>query len=84
MSWRDSGARRRWIGPAGLLQSVGERGQQFSHGERGRLYVAPALLQGAEFVVLDESFASLDPENLRGALRCVLARAKTVLVIAHP
>jgi ABC-type transport system involved in cytochrome bd biosynthesis fused ATPase/permease subunit len=41
------------------------------------------LLQGADFGVLDESFDSLDPENLRRALRWVFARAKTVLVMAH-
>jgi ABC-type transport system involved in cytochrome bd biosynthesis fused ATPase/permease subunit len=70
--------------PAGLLQIVGETGWQLSHGEKSRLYIARALLQGADFVVLDESFAALDPENLRRALRCVLDRASTLLVIAHP
>jgi ABC-type molybdenum transport system ATPase subunit/photorepair protein PhrA len=35
-------------------------------------------------VILDESFAALDPENLHQALRCVLDRAETLLVIAHP
>jgi len=70
--------------PAGLLQMVGESGWQLSHGEKSRLYIARALLQGAELVVLDESFASLDPENLHRALQCVLDRAKTLLVIAHP
>jgi ABC-type transport system involved in cytochrome bd biosynthesis fused ATPase/permease subunit len=70
--------------PAGLLQIVGECGWQLSHGERSRLYIARALLQNAELVLLDESFASLDPENLRRALRCVLNRAKSLLVIAHP
>ncbi len=70
--------------PAGLQQMVGESGWQLSHGERSRLYIARALLQGAELVVLDESFAALDPENLERALRCVLQRAPTLLVIAHP
>ena len=70
--------------PAGLLQMVGESGWQLSHGEKSRLYIARALLQRAELVVLDESFAALDPESLRRALRCVLARARTLLVIAHP
>lgn len=70
--------------PAGLLQMVGETGWQLSHGEKSRLYIARALLQGAELVVLDESFAALDPETLHRALRCVLARASTLLVIAHP
>jgi ATP-binding cassette subfamily B protein len=70
--------------PAGLLQMVGESGWQLSHGEKSRLYIARALLQKAELVVLDESFAALDPESLRQALACVLARARTLLVIAHP
>ena len=69
--------------PAGLLQMVGETGWQLSHGERSRLYIARALLQGAEVVVLDESFAALDPENLQRAVECVLKRAKSLLVIAH-
>ena len=70
--------------PAGLLQMVGESGWQLSHGEKSRLYIARALLQKAELVVLDESFAALDPESLRQALSCVLRRAPTLLVIAHP
>ncbi|MBX7220819.1 MAG: ABC transporter ATP-binding protein/permease [Blastocatellia bacterium] len=70
--------------PAGMLQMVGETGWQLSHGERSRLFIARALLQGAELMVLDESFAALDPETLRKALECVLRRANAVLVIAHP
>ncbi|WP_437895097.1 ATP-binding cassette domain-containing protein [Sorangium sp. So ce124] len=70
--------------PGGLEQVVGETGWQLSHGERSRLYIARALLQGAEVVVLDESFAALDPETLERALRCVLRRARTLVVIAHP
>jgi ATP-binding cassette subfamily B protein len=70
--------------PAGMMQMVGETGWQLSHGEKSRLYIARALLQGAELVVLDESFAALDPDNLGRALECVMRRAKAVLVIAHP
>jgi ATP-binding cassette subfamily B protein len=70
--------------PAGLLQMVGETGWQLSHGERSRLYIARALLQGADMILLDESFAALDPENLERALRYVLDRADTLLVVAHP
>lgn len=69
--------------PAGLLQMVGETGWQLSHGERSRLYVARALLQDADLVVLDESFAALDPVNLQHALACVVKRARSLLVIAH-
>lgn len=70
--------------PAGPLQLVGETGWQLSHGERSRLYIARALLQGGEIVVLDESFAALDPENLKRALQCVRKRAQTLILIAHP
>jgi ATP-binding cassette subfamily B protein len=70
--------------PSGLEQLVGESGWQLSHGERSRLFIARALLQPLEARVLDESFAALDPETLERALACVLARAETVIVIAHP
>jgi ATP-binding cassette subfamily B protein len=70
--------------PAGLHQLVGERGWRLSHGERSRIYIARALLQRADLVILDESFGSLDPENLSQAMRCVIAHAPTLIVIAHP
>jgi ATP-binding cassette subfamily B protein len=70
--------------PSGLSQIVGETGWQLSHGERSRLFIARALLQEADLIVLDESFAALDPENLRLALLCVLNRSKTLIVVAHP
>ncbi|MDQ2776105.1 MAG: ATP-binding cassette domain-containing protein [Acidobacteriota bacterium] len=70
--------------PSGLMQMVGEGGWQLSHGERSRVYIARALLQNPDLIILDESFGALDPENLRIALQCTLDRAKTLMVIAHP
>jgi len=70
--------------PAGMQQMVGESGWQLSHGERSRVYIARALLQKADLLILDESFAALDPENLERTLQSVLTRAQTLLVIAHP
>jgi ATP-binding cassette, subfamily B, bacterial len=70
--------------PAGIHQTLGETGWQLSHGERSRLYLARALLQGAELIILDESFAALDPRTLRDALAYVLEEAPMVLVVAHP
>jgi ATP-binding cassette, subfamily B, bacterial len=54
------------------------------NGVEGRLYMARALLQEADLVILDESFAAFDPETLKRCLRCALTRAPTLLVIAHP
>jgi len=70
--------------PAEMFQMVGESGWRLSHGEKSRLYIARALLQGADVVILDESFGTLDPENMKKALLCVFKRAKTMLVVAHP
>ena len=69
--------------PGGIMQMVGETGWQLSHGERGRLFIARAILQDAQAIVLDESFAALDPENLKLALDCIGNRARSALVIAH-
>ena len=63
---------------------LGENGWQLSHGERSRLFIARTLLQNADLVILDESFGSLDPENLHRAANSVLKRAPTLMVIAHP
>lgn len=70
--------------PSGFQQIVGESGWQLSHGERSRVYIARAMLQGAEVIILDESFGALDADTLRLALECVLRRARTLIIIAHP
>ncbi|MCG8403724.1 MAG: ABC transporter ATP-binding protein/permease [Phycisphaerales bacterium] len=70
--------------PAGLHQMLGESGWQLSHGEKSRLYIARALLQDAELVILDESFAALDPSTLRQCLNAVDRHANALLVISHP
>jgi len=70
--------------PSGLDQIVGETGWQLSHGERSRIFLARALLQQADLLVFDESFGALDPETLSQCMNTVLARAQTLIVIAHP
>lgn len=59
--------------PGGIFQVVGETGWQLSHGERSRLFVARAVLQPPEVLILDESFAALNPETLRSTLECLFA-----------
>lgn len=66
------------------MQVVGETGWQLSHGERSRLFVARALLQHPDLIILDESFAALDPETLAQCVECVRRRARTLMVVAHP
>jgi ABC-type transport system involved in cytochrome bd biosynthesis fused ATPase/permease subunit len=70
--------------PRGLHESIGETGWHLSHGERSRVYIARALLQGASLTILDESFGSLDPHSMQVALRCAWQHTTTLLVIAHP
>jgi ATP-binding cassette subfamily B protein len=69
--------------PGSMNQMVGDTGWQLSHGEKSRLFLARALLQGSDLVLLDESFAALDPENLRKALLTARERASSLVVVAH-
>lgn len=70
--------------PGGMSQMVGDTGWRVSQGERSRIFLARALLQNSEVVVLDESLAALDPENLKLCLDCVRRRAPSLILIAHP
>jgi ATP-binding cassette subfamily B protein len=69
--------------PGGLDQVVGETGWRLSQGERTRVFLARALLQKPELLVLDESFSALDSENMERVMRCVSSRSQAVLAIAH-
>jgi ATP-binding cassette subfamily B protein len=69
--------------PAGIQQMVGDSGWQLSQGERARVCIARALAQQADIRVLDESFATLDPETLDLVLGCILRRSETLLVVSH-
>jgi ATP-binding cassette subfamily B protein len=69
--------------PGGVMQMVGETGWQLSNGEKGRVYLARALLQKSDLVILDETFAALDPETAQQAIDCVLHRAPALLCVTH-
>ncbi len=56
-----------------------------SGGERQRLSIARAFLKDAPIILLDESTASIDPENETKIQEAIgkLIQNKTVLIIAH-
>ena len=71
--------------PDGYQTVVGERGQQFSGGERQRMAIARAILKNPRILILDEATSALDARNealVQEALR-PLMRGRTTLVIAH-
>lgn len=70
--------------PSGIMQTVGDSAWRLSHGEQSRVFMARALLQGSDLVILDETFAALDPETLTAAMTTVRRRARTLAVVAHP
>jgi len=70
--------------PGGMMQMIGETGWQLSHGERSRVFIARALLQETDVVLLDESLGALDPQTTLSVMRCALDRAPALMVIAHP
>ena len=71
--------------PQGFDTVIGENGKTLSGGERQRLSIARAFLKDAPVILLDESTASIDPENETMIQEAIgkLIENKTVLIIAH-
>ncbi len=71
--------------PDGYQTVIGENGRTLSGGERQRLSIARAFLKNAPVILLDESTASIDPENETKIQQAIgrLIENKTVLIIAH-
>ncbi|MBC5742352.1 ABC transporter ATP-binding protein [Lachnospiraceae bacterium MD308] len=71
--------------PQGVDTVVGAKGVYLSGGERQRISIARVMLKNAPILILDEATAFADPDNEAKvqAAFSVLAKGKTVLMIAH-
>lgn len=71
--------------PDGYNTIIAEGGESLSGGEKQRIAIARAILKNAPILLLDESTASLDPDNEAKINHALdqLMKGKTVFVIAH-
>jgi ATP-binding cassette subfamily B multidrug efflux pump len=71
--------------PNGYQTLVGERGVNFSEGQKQRLAIARALVKDPDIVVLDEPTSALDSQTEASifAILPELLRGKTLFIIAH-
>lgn len=71
--------------PDGVRTVIGSQGIYLSGGETQRLAIARAMLKNAPVLILDEATAFADPDNetkVQAAFN-VLAKGRTVIMIAH-
>ncbi len=71
--------------PDGYRSLVGERGVNFSEGQKQRLAIARALVKNPDIIVLDEPTSSLDSQTEKSIFASLpqLVRGKTLFIIAH-
>ena len=71
--------------PDGMDTVIGTKGVYLSGGEQQRLAIARAVLKNSPILILDEATAFADPDNEAKVQKAfsVLAKGKTVIMIAH-
>jgi ATP-binding cassette subfamily B protein len=71
--------------PQGADTVVGERGKQFSAGERQRLAIARAFLADPSVLVMDEATGALDPSSEAAVLEGYdrVMKGRTTVLITH-
>ncbi|WP_413470424.1 ATP-binding cassette domain-containing protein [Teredinibacter turnerae] len=69
--------------PSGIYQNIGEYGWQLSHGERSRLFLARALMQDPNVMILDEIVSMFDPELSRQCLQVSTNKVPVGILIHH-
>jgi ATP-binding cassette subfamily B multidrug efflux pump len=71
--------------PKGYQAVVGERGVNFSEGQKQRLAIARALVKDPDIVILDEPTSALDSQTEASIFASLprLVRGKTLFIIAH-
>jgi ABC-type bacteriocin/lantibiotic exporter with double-glycine peptidase domain len=71
--------------PKGYMALVGERGVNFSEGQKQRLAIARALVKDPDIVVLDEPTSALDSQTEASIFESLpeLLHGKTLFIIAH-
>jgi len=71
--------------PDGYLSLVGERGVNFSEGQKQRLSIARALVKNPDILVLDEPTAALDSITEKTIFDALpsLVKERTLIIVAH-
>ncbi|MCX6555644.1 MAG: ABC transporter ATP-binding protein, partial [Candidatus Aminicenantes bacterium] len=71
--------------PESYQSLVGERGVNFSEGQKQRLAIARALIKDPDIVVLDEPTSALDSQTEASIFATLpkIVRGKTLFIIAH-